>query len=141
MRPRLNHNPHTKALREHAPRPSATTPAPAEKRQSSPLDEHAVLCRFCGHHITGQDAAIAVADNHQHVFFNPAGIAFTIRCFRSAPGVMSQGSSSTEFTWFSSYAWQVVLCAACQTHLGWRFLSQSTGDQFFGLIATHLTES
>lgn len=98
-------------------------------------------CRFCGHRITGQQEAIAVNGHHQHAFFNPAGIAFTVRCFRSAPGVMSHGSASTEFTWFIGYAWQVVLCASCQTHLGWCFRAQPSGEQFFGLIASNITES
>jgi len=76
-----------------------------------------------------------VNNRHEHAFFNPAGIAFVLRCFRQAPGVSPCGEPTGEFTWFPGFRWQIVLCATCQTHLGWLF----TGTQsFFGLIATRL---
>lgn len=45
--------------------------------------------------------------------------------------------SSTEYSWFPGYAWQIAQCADCQTHIGWRF-SVSKGEKltpkvFYGL--------
>ena len=78
---------------------------------------------------------MTINDRHEHAFFNPAGIAFEIRCFRRAPGAVPHGEPSAEFTWFPSYRWQVVLCATCRAHLGWLFIN---GGSFYGLIATRL---
>jgi len=78
---------------------------------------------------------MAMNGRHLHAFFNPAGIAFEIRCFRLVPGAIPRGNPSAEFTWFSGYRWQIVLCATCQSHLGWLFTSDSA---FYGLIATRL---
>lgn len=79
---------------------------------------------------------MAVNGRHQHAFFNPAGIAFELRCFRQASGAVPCGEPSAEFTWFSGYCWQIALCATCQSHLGWLFTSDSA---FYGLIATRLS--
>lgn len=83
---------------------------------------------------------MAINGRHGHAFFNPAGIAFEIRCFRTAPGTVGHGPMSSEFTWFPDHAWQIVLCAACRTHLGWRFAAAKAGHQFYGLIASRLVE-
>jgi hypothetical protein len=92
-------------------------------------------CAVCKAAITSPQQAIAVNGSHEHAFFNPAGIAFEIRCFRAAPGAAVQGAASDEFTWFPDYRWQVALCLVCQAHLGWRFTGNTT---FFGLIASQL---
>ncbi len=90
---------------------------------------------MCNAAITSPQQAIAVNGCHEHAFFNPAGIAFEIRCFRVAPGAAVQGAVSDEFTWFTGYHWQVALCSACHAHLGWRFARNTT---FFGLISSQL---
>jgi len=98
--------------------------------------EQAILCRFCGSTITSKAAAVRKSGRHDHVFFNPSGIAFEISCFKDAPGCVPEGKETTNFSWFSGYAWQYALCATCLTHLGWRF--SSNHDAFFGLITGRL---
>jgi hypothetical protein len=98
-------------------------------------DDKGLFCRTCSTRITDQDQAVAINGRHQHAFFNPAGIAFEIRCFLSAPGVVVHGPSSSDFSWFPAYCWQIVLCSTCQTHLGWHFVSALHASRFFGLIA------
>lgn len=78
---------------------------------------------------------MAVDGRHQHLFFNPAGIAFEIRCFAAAPGTICHGAPSAEFTWFAGYRWRIALCAHCHAHLGWRFTGEGL---FYGLIASQL---
>ncbi|NLX18221.1 MAG: hypothetical protein GXY53_02935 [Desulfobulbus sp.] len=98
-------------------------------------NKNSLRCTLCHTVITKQELALSVQGSHEHAFFNPAGIAFEIRCFRAAPGTVLQGGTSDVFSWFSGYHWQVALCAHCRTHLGWRF----TGDTvFFGLIAARI---
>jgi hypothetical protein len=104
-------------------------------RSPEELDDQALLCSTCGAEVTHRERSITINGRHNHAFFNPAGIAFEIRCFSQAPGVASQGDPSLEFTWFPGYSWQVALCATCHSHLGWLF---TNGGSFYGLIANHL---
>jgi hypothetical protein len=99
-----------------------------------------LFCRVCRTRITTPEEGVLINGRHLHAFFNPAGIVFEIRCFRSAPGAVGHGPMSTEFTWFSGYSWQIVLCAVCQTHLGWRFVGTTASHEFYGLIASRLLE-
>lgn len=102
------------------------------------LRERPLLCKVCGSPITGKKDAVSKNGLHEHVFFNPSGIAFEIRCFRRAPGCRVEGIPTTEFTWFNGYSWQYGLCSTCLTHLGWRFAAAA--DTFFGLIGNRLME-
>ena len=80
---------------------------------------------------------VSRGDDHEHIFFNPAGLVFSIVCFKEAPGVASGGAAPDEFSWFKGCTWQVSACAGCSEHLGWQF---SCADEvFFGLIKPKLT--
>jgi hypothetical protein len=76
---------------------------------------------------------------HHHTFANPHGIVYEIGCFKSAQGCGYAGPPSTEFTWFSGYAWRVSFCTMCLTHLGWVFIAGS-GDSFHGFILERLIQ-
>lgn len=99
-----------------------------------------LLCGICAARITHQDQTVSINDRHQHVFFNPDGIVFEIRCFQTAHGTVLHDQPSTEFTWFPGYSWQIALCGTCKTHLGWRFAKEPVAHTFFGLIASRLLE-
>ncbi|WP_320008845.1 cereblon family protein [Maridesulfovibrio sp.] len=97
-----------------------------------------VLCRTCGAEITDNSFATRVNNSHEHSFFNPHGYVFQIRCYSAATGCRYSGKPSYEFTWFAGCSWQIAVCKACLSHLGWRFQSDST--YFYGLIRDKLTE-
>ncbi|MFN2354670.1 MAG: cereblon family protein [Desulfopila sp.] len=99
----------------------------------------ALLCRFCGHHITRPAHVIEVDDGHHHTFFNPAGIIYEIRCFSKAEGCAHYGPASSEFAWFKGYTWRLVFCRGCAVHMGWHFSSGKMG--FYGLIGKNLAAS
>lgn len=92
-----------------------------------------LICSHCSAAITTSKQAISIHGQHEHAFFNPAGIAFEIRCFRQAPGCLVQGDPTTRFSWFDGYSWQYATCSNCLAHLGWFFSSEQ--NSFFGLIA------
>lgn len=108
------------------------------KDARGPLEEQPLLCKVCSAAITQKKETVSKNGLHEHVFFNPAGVTFEVRCFQRAPGCFIQGDPRTEFTWFHGYSWQYALCSSCLTHLGWRF--NSNQDSFFGLIATRLID-
>lgn len=76
--------------------------------------------------------------SHAHTFANPDGISFRVGCFKDAAGLMKLGPSSTYWTWFPGYSWQVELCANCREQLGW--LYRSADHMFHGLILDNLFE-
>lgn len=79
---------------------------------------------------------MAVGGAHEHTFVNPAGFAYVIGCFRSAPGCADRGPPESAFSWFPGWTWQVVACARCHAHLGWHY--RNAGDEFHGLITAAL---
>ena len=96
-----------------------------------------ILCRVCSHLITSPEEMVEKADRHVYTFKNPAGIVYTIGCFQNAPGCLSLGTSTNEFTWFPGFLWNFAVCRRCFSHLGWFYQSPS-GDSFYGLILNQL---
>ena len=109
---------------------------PESENREKEKKETPLICSLCSGTITSSSQAISKNGQHEHAFSNPAAIACEIRCFREAPGCVVQGEATTDFSWFSGYAWQYALCATCLSHLGWRFSSDR--DSFFGLITGRL---
>ena len=97
-----------------------------------------LACAACLAAVTTTDARIEVGGQHEHSFVNPHGYTYRIGCFASAPGCAGDGPSSTFWTWFPGYAWQIAYCARCGEHLGWVFRSEA--HRFLGLILDRLTE-
>jgi hypothetical protein len=102
-----------------------------KKKKEAPL-----ICSHCSAAITTSKQAISLNGQHQHTFFNPAGIVFEIRCFRQAPGCEVNGKPTIEFSWFDGYSWQFATCSSCLAQLGWFFMSAKDKDPFFGLISS-----
>jgi len=97
-----------------------------------------IVCRACGFPLTQASSKIEMNGKHKHTFSNPRGYVFQIGCFAPARGIINQGEPTTEFTWFSGYAWNFSLCLQCFAHLGWFF--QSGDRQFYGLILDNIAE-
>ena len=110
----------------------AEVPKADEKELDTP-DEHWYICSQCGQRIAQETARVTIQGQHRHIFSNPSGIVFEIACFSTAVGFSFSGGYATDFTWFSGYAWRIVLCSRCLAHLGWMF-SGAAGGLFFGFI-------
>ena len=81
------------------------------------------------------------SDRVQRVFANPHGDLHEIVTVRWARGVQTAGPPTSEFTWYPGYAWEVVLCAACASHLGWLFTATADREpaRFYGLRRAAVT--
>ncbi|WP_309894379.1 hypothetical protein [Archangium sp.] len=56
---------------------------------------------------------------------------------QAAPAEVKPASPpSAEASWFPGFVWEIALCAACGTHLGWCFHGES---DFLGLVLDRLT--
>lgn len=109
-----------------------------ENQQETVTEENKkLLCSYCKNYITNADESISIEGAQTHTFSNPVGYVYTINCYRTAPGCMVAGDSTSEFTWFSDYAWQLAFCNACREQLGWLF---SNEQQFYALIVDRLIQ-
>lgn len=122
-------------FREKQPeQPGSPESIPAD--ESDTKVERAVLCRSCRTAVTRLSQKISVNGKHLHTFFNPAGIVYEIYCFSKAPGCITHGKPTDEFTWFTGYTWEYSICGTCHDHLGWFY--NSSERSFFGLINSKL---
>jgi len=62
-----------------------------------------------------------VAGALEHTRVNPGGVIFRFCTFKRARNVAAVGEPELDFTWFEGCAWQILQCARCALHLGWRF--------------------
>ena len=128
--------------RPYSVRAGRKRPSGAPEKKSRRLEavdiQGALYCRVCGKAITTKEQAIKVNASFCHTFFNPAGIVFELGCYKKAPGCITVGVPSSEFSWFAGHRWSFALCSACETHLGWYF--DSGGSTFWGLILNTLKE-
>jgi hypothetical protein len=100
------------------------------------------VCRTCRQPIASRSTLFGSSDRPQ-VFANPHGLVFEIFAFRAARGLVGVGGVTADFSWFPGYAWRVVCCSGCLTHLGWHYTTVTSAmapPEFFGLLANELTE-
>lgn len=133
----IPHDPAIYAFRTTGARDGGQLPDDASSLEDD-ADKRPLRCRICGAIITHPSAAMPMQGAHRHVFSNPAGISYEIGCFSHAPGCVTAGAPTEEYTWFAGYAWSVALCGGCFNHIGWRYTDGGGG--FFGLILAMLAE-
>lgn len=105
------------------------------KKKQKTGEDRSLLCGNCKYMVTSEDDRIIINESHMHTCKNPAGLIFTFGCFRDAPGCISSGQPSFDYTWFVNHSWQISICSNCGNHLGWLF---SNSEKFFALIIDRL---
>ena len=109
-----------------------------QKTEQDKKEHKALCCAHCLQGITDNMHAIEVNAQHFHTFANPAGVVYNIRLFAEA-NCQAEGPYFGDYSWFTGYAWRVVLCPQCMQHLGWSFQQGNQAD-FYGLISEMLIE-
>ncbi len=129
--------PHS-TLRRDNPDPELRVPVkPAVEGEHGSLSGRRIVCAVCGHPISSERERIEMKGRHEHRCMNPDGVVFHIGCFHRAPGCVTHGVPTMEFTWFPGFAWNYALCAGCSTLLGWQYHG-ADATAFFGLILNRL---
>ena len=126
-------------FREKSRAAVSCNPSSSEQEEKEESPSKNILCKACSGKVTTEKDQFIKNGRGEHCFFNPHGIAFVVSCFRKASGCVVYGEPSTEFTWFTGYAWSLAMCTHCQEHLGWFFQGHG-GSSFFGLMVAKLTE-
>ena len=125
-------------FRDNEGQSEAITPAVQQENEEKSRSDEALFCRSCLNQITRRDQVIRINGSHAHTFFNPEGIVFELGCFREAPGCLSMGEATSDFTWFAGSVWRFALCRNCGIHLGWFYEMKESA--FYGLIFSRLRE-
>ena len=91
------------------------------------------LCRACG-----ETLVVGREREPGATFGNRYGAVHQVLVYREARNVVLDAEPPTlEDTWFEGMAWQIMYCARCHAHAGWRFTSTDDGPPrcFFGVTA------
>lgn len=84
---------------------------------------HVLLALAC-------DKVLMTETAMETTFVNPHGTTHGLTCVsRLRAEVFYEGPPSTEFSWFPGYAWQIMRCNTCASHLGWRFSAAHAGHR------------
>jgi len=94
------------------------------------------ICRSCNFFITMPSFNYYIDGSWEHFFTNPAHKFFHVRTFKRAPGCLTWGQYTLEYTWFKNIPWIYAFCGNCNAHLGWHYSYMD--QEFFGLIADEL---
>ncbi|GFR30803.1 protein cereblon [Trichonephila clavata] len=87
------------------------------------LEECCVLtCRDCLCIIANREDIFSMSlQGPQGTYVNPNGYVHEAITVYKAKGLHLLGRPSTEQSWFPGYAWTIVECEHCNSHMGWRF--------------------
>jgi len=60
-------------------------------------------------------------DGPQGAYVNPGGAVHETLTLYKVSNTYTEGQPQTQFSWFPGYAWEMLICGMCNSHLGWRF--------------------
>lgn len=78
-------------------------------------------CAQCGERLAHESWVLSSAASGPLVFANPHGRFFELLLVSHVLSGIFDRHATSEFTWFSGYAWRIGTCARCGTHIGWHF--------------------
>uniref|UniRef100_A0A182JW43 Protein cereblon n=1 Tax=Anopheles christyi TaxID=43041 RepID=A0A182JW43_9DIPT len=103
------------------------------------------ICKRCESEIANYDDMFAMSKQGvQTSYCNPAGYVHdTLTVHKTKENsTLPVDRPSTNFSWFPGYSWQIIVCANCRQHLGWKFVAEKKNvlpKSFFGLSGTNIT--
>ncbi|KAK4014670.1 hypothetical protein OUZ56_027187 [Daphnia magna] len=101
-----------------------------------------LCCRECDYAVARQTDVFAMSkEGPQGVYVNPFGHVHETVTVHRVDGLSVTTPPSTEFSWFPGYAWSIVECSYCHSHMGWLFTANDRHLQpasFWGLCRRSL---
>ncbi|GIY37542.1 protein cereblon [Caerostris extrusa] len=87
------------------------------------IEECCVLtCKDCSNVIARREDIFSMSlQGPQGTYVNPNGYVHEAITVYKAKGLHLSGRPSTEQSWFPGYAWTIMECSQCHSHMGWRF--------------------
>ncbi|CAH1784300.1 unnamed protein product, partial [Owenia fusiformis] len=101
-----------------------------------------LCCKDCGRQITNKKEVFSMTlQGPMAAYVNPGGHVHETLTVYKAQNLSMVGGPSTEHSWFPGYAWTIVQCAHCHTHMGWKFTATKKKlkpDKFWGITRSAL---
>uniref|UniRef100_A0A182SR45 Protein cereblon n=1 Tax=Anopheles maculatus TaxID=74869 RepID=A0A182SR45_9DIPT len=103
------------------------------------------ICKRCESEIANYDDMFAMSKQGvQTSYCNPAGYVHdTLTVHKTKENsTLPVERPSTNYSWFPGYSWQIIVCANCRQHLGWKFVAEKKNvlpKSFYGLTGANIT--
>ncbi|XP_071961670.1 protein cereblon-like [Antedon mediterranea] len=104
-----------------------------------------LCCKRCGHQIANKSDVFCMSlDGPMAAYVNPGGYIHETLTLYRAQNLNLIGRPSKENSWFPGYAWTIIQCRHCSSHMGWKFSATKRKlkpDKFWGLTRSALMPS
>ena len=104
-----------------------------------------INCRLCRAQICQKNDVFSMSvHGFMSAYINPNGHVHETLTVYKAKNLTLIGRPSTEFSWFPGYAWTIVQCRQCGSHIGWKFTATKSSmipDKFWGLARKSVCHS
>ncbi|XP_071082193.1 protein cereblon-like [Haliotis cracherodii] len=101
-----------------------------------------LCCKDCGTQITHKNEVFSMSmEGPLGAYVNPGGHVHETLTVYKIQNLGLIGRPSTEHSWFPGYAWTIVECKHCSSHMGWRFTASNKSlnpQKFWGLCRASL---
>ncbi len=116
--------------RPRAPAGSAPLPTGEHAQSGDELEagnKGWYVCAACGRRLAREDWVLDAGSQGPLVFANPHGRFIELLLVTHVVGGAFDQHATTEFTWFSGFAWRIGTCVGCRSHIGWHFEATHAG--------------
>ncbi|VDO93157.1 unnamed protein product [Soboliphyme baturini] len=102
------------------------------------LKKYTVLCcRECGQQIGKKSSIFSMSvEGAMGAYVNMHGYVHETLTLRHVTGTSLSSGQSTEMSWFPGYAWKIMQCSHCSSHIGWKFTAVDSylkPTEFYGV--------
>ncbi|XP_014770294.1 protein cereblon isoform X1 [Octopus bimaculoides] len=101
-----------------------------------------LCCRKCDLEVANKSDVFSMSlEGPLAAYVNPGGHVHETVTVHKAKGLTLIGQPSTENSWFPGYAWTIINCSQCGSHMGWRFTAAKrklSPQKFWGLCRASL---
>ncbi|XP_054752351.2 protein cereblon-like isoform X1 [Lytechinus pictus] len=113
------------------------------RRELELLQKCTVLCcRECSTQIANKSDVFCMSlDGPMAAYVNPGGYVHETLTVYRAQNLNLIGRPSKENSWFPGYAWTILQCRRCTSHMGWKFTATEKNfkpEKFWGLTRSAL---
>ncbi|XP_059178697.1 protein cereblon-like isoform X2 [Physella acuta] len=101
-----------------------------------------LCCHSCHEKIASKNDVFGMSqEGPLGSYVNPGGYVHEMFTVTAVQNLNTSGRSSTEFSWFPGYAWTIINCKQCYSHMGWMFTATEKSlspRKFWGLCRSSI---
>ncbi|KAH9489113.1 hypothetical protein Btru_042228 [Bulinus truncatus] len=101
-----------------------------------------LCCESCQEEIASKESVFSMSrEGPLGAYVNPGGYVHEMFTVSVVKHLYNVGGRSTEHSWFPGYAWTIVQCQGCHSHMGWMFTACKKGlspQKFWGLCRSSI---